>query len=189
MRTLVQKLTSGAGGVNSLGGFIFGLDNFNNDASGYIAVIERNPGNGGYISVYNFENGAMGSDALEKSSNFDYDNSDDKFFLDFSITGDTYTLNAFADGQIDGSGSDISRFTSNDFESEIPIASITGSLVGYNGGYTGVYADTGDSSNTGSVELGMFYLNHKLIPEPGTTTLALACVAGLLVMARRRNIN
>ena len=126
---------------------------------------------------------------VQKSSSFDYAGSADKFFLDFSITGDTYTLNAFADGQIAGSGSDISRFTSNDFESEIPIASITGSLVGYNGGYTGVYADTGNSSNTGSVELGMFYLNHKLIPEPGTTTLALACVAGLLVMARRRNIN
>lgn len=183
MRTRILSQTSGVGGINSYGGFLFGIDDFTSSSNGFLATIERNPGgsDNGKVSLYNFSAGEIGS--LINTSSFTYGGGD-ILFLSFSIFGGNYELGAYADADISGSGNDISRLTSSDFSTATPVASIAGTLAGYSSGFTGVYTAHGSTTTNGGTALGNFYLTT--VPEPGTYAVLLSlAVLGLTVLSKK----
>lgn len=159
LRTRITQLSSGTVGTEGSVGFLFGLNgDGDSTADGFVATVGRLAGgsNDDILRVSTFTDGARDSQ-LNVVSGFNYLGNTDPHFLELVVTGSgAYELNLFADGDISGSGNDLSRLTSGDFATATPKATLTGTLTGYTTGFVGLYFEDEDVS-TGIANLGNLY--------------------------------
>jgi len=185
IRTRLISLSSGQGGVASYGGVLFGMSDSSATASGYIALYTRVPGSSASIGLYNFTNGAIGSQIM--STNL-ASNSDAIYFMNLSVqnTGN-FVFSLYTDASISGSGNDTSRLTSSDFSTATAYASVSGTISGYHAGYTGVYFRNNSTTSAGGVNYGNYYMNYTAVPEPGVLSLLGVGAVFAFVTRRRRH--
>jgi hypothetical protein len=182
LRTRILSLTSGTPATPAIGGFLIGLNGVGNTTGdGFFLGVQNIVNGNGQLMVSTFTDGVRAG-TLATSGTWAYGASGTDYFLELELSEGNYSLNIFADGDIGGgTGNDLGRLTSSDFDSATPAASLAGSLAGYERGFVGFYFEDDGAPTDGGINLGNFYF---MIPEPASLSLLL--LGGALTLTRRR---
>jgi len=167
-RTRVEYFSSSDSGQSAACGILFGLNGSGAAQSGFLARLERGVNNNAAkLAIDSFVNGTRGPH-LASSTNFYYSASGNLYFLDLRVTSDGSTTNAvlslYADSQIPGTGSDVTRLVDAAFISPSvpPINTVQFALGDYTPGFLGLYYEDNSSTNAinankGTVRYSNFY--------------------------------